>query len=129
MKTAAVPKNASKPWYLWWSFDDVSAQSYVYMYFAEIQNLSASDIREFNITFNEGRRWYSYLRPPKLSILTITNPQAVSSSNGVFNFTFTMTGNSTLPSLINALEIYTVVDIQLLETNKDDGKNVFYSIL
>lgn len=80
MKTAAIPVNASKTWYLWWTLDDISAQSYVYMHFAEIQTLKASDIREFNITYNGGLRWYSYMRPPKLSISTIFNPSAVSSS-------------------------------------------------
>uniref|UniRef100_M4ENP2 non-specific serine/threonine protein kinase n=1 Tax=Brassica campestris TaxID=3711 RepID=M4ENP2_BRACM len=120
MKTAAIPVNASKTWYLWWTLDDISAQSYVYMHFAEIQTLKASDIREFNITYNGGLRWYSYMRPPKLSISTIFNPSAVSSSDGVFNFTFTMTGNSTLPPLINALEIYTVVDVTQLGTDNDE---------
>lgn len=124
MKTAAIPVNASKTWYLWWTLDDISAQSYVYMHFAEIQTLKASDIREFNITYNGGLRWYSYMRPPKLSISTIFNPGAVSSSDGVFNFTFTMTGNSTLPPLINALEIYTVVDVTQLGTDNDEGKHV-----
>ncbi|CAN7104987.1 unnamed protein product, partial [Brassica rapa subsp. narinosa] len=120
MKTAAIPVNASKTWYLWWTLDDISAQSYVYMHFAEIQTLKASDIREFNITYNGGLRWYSFMRPPKLSISTIFNPSAVSSSDGVFNFTFTMTGNSTLPPLINALEIYTVVDVTQLGTDNDE---------
>ncbi|AEE32726.1 Leucine-rich repeat protein kinase family protein [Arabidopsis thaliana] len=120
MKTAAVPKNASEPWLLWWTLDENTAQSYVYMHFAEVQNLTANETREFNITYNGGLRWFSYLRPPNLSISTIFNPRAVSSSNGIFNFTFAMTGNSTLPPLLNALEIYTVVDILQLETNKDE---------
>ncbi|KAL1212391.1 putative LRR receptor-like serine/threonine-protein kinase [Cardamine amara subsp. amara] len=120
MKTAAVPINATEPMIIWWTLDDITAQSYVYMHFAEVQNLTTDEIREFNITYNGGLRWYSYFRPPKLSISTVFNPKAVSSSNGIFNFTLAMTGNATLPPLINALEIYTVVDIQLLETNKDD---------
>ncbi|KAL9309382.1 putative LRR receptor-like serine/threonine-protein kinaseRLK-Pelle-LRR-I-1 family [Arabidopsis thaliana] len=120
MKTGAVPKNASEPWLLWWTLDEITAQSYVYMHFAEVQNLTANETREFNITYNGGLRWFSYLRPPNLSISTIFNPRAVSSSNGIFNFTFAMTGNSTLPPLLNALEIYTVVDLLQLETNKDE---------
>ncbi|XP_024006200.1 probable LRR receptor-like serine/threonine-protein kinase At1g51860 isoform X2 [Eutrema salsugineum] len=120
MKTAAIPANASKPWYLWWTLDDVSAQSYVYMHFAEIQNLKANDIREFNITYNGGLSWYDYFRPPKLSISTIFHSIPVNSPDGKYNFTFTMTGNSTLPPLINALEIYTVVDITQLGTDKGE---------
>lgn len=128
MKTAAVPKNASEPWLLWWTLDEITAQSYVYMHFAEIQNLTTSEIREFNITYNGGLRWYSYFRPPIFSISTVFNPRAVSSSNGIFNFTFAMTDNSTLPPLLNALEIYTVVDLLQLETNKDDSKCVLMQL-
>ncbi|KAH0873132.1 hypothetical protein HID58_070494 [Brassica napus] len=61
-----------------------------------------------------------YMRPPKISVSTIFNPSAVSSSNGKFSFTFTMTGNSTLPPLINAAEIYTVLDVTQLGTDNDE---------
>lgn len=127
MKNAAIPVNPNKTWYFWWTLDDISAQSYVYMHFAEIQTLKASDVREFNITYNGGLNWYSYMRPPNLSISTIFNPRAVTSSDGVFNFTFTMTGNSTLPPLINALEVYTVLDVTQLGTDQDESKH--YAIM
>ncbi|CAA7050054.1 unnamed protein product [Microthlaspi erraticum] len=120
MKTAAVPVDASKPWHFSWTIDDASAKSYIYMHIAEIQALNASDIREFDITYNDGTPWYSYFRPAKQSITTIFNPSAVKSKDGLFNFTFAKTGNSTLPPLINALEIYTVVDILQLETEKSE---------
>lgn len=101
------------------------------MHFAEIQTLKASNVREFNITYNGGLPWYSYMRPPKISVSTIFNPSAVSSSNGKFSFTFTMTGNSTLPPLINAAQIYTVLDVTQLGTDNDEGKHVLinYAIL
>lgn len=121
-KTAAVPENRSEPLTLDWSLDDISAQSYIYMHFAEIQNLEANETREFNITYNGGRNWFSYFRPPKFTITTIYNPAAVSSPDGNFNFTFAMTGNSTLPPLINGLEIYKVLNIEQLETDQDEGK-------
>ncbi|KAG2251280.1 hypothetical protein Bca52824_081416 [Brassica carinata] len=72
-----------------------------------------------------------YMRPPKISVSTIFNPSAVSSSNGKVSFTFTMTGNSTLPPLINAAEIYTVLDVTQLGTDNDEGKHVLinYAIL
>ncbi|VVB00521.1 unnamed protein product [Arabis nemorensis] len=119
-KTAAVPTNASKPWSLWWTLDDTTAQSYVYMHFAQVENLKADEIREFNITFNGGNPYYNWMRPENLSISTIFGQKAINSPTGKYNFTFEMTGNSTLPPLINALEIYTVVDILHLETEKDE---------
>ncbi|ESQ30271.1 hypothetical protein EUTSA_v10011236mg [Eutrema salsugineum] len=119
-KTAAVPANDSQPLTIAWSLDEITAQSYIYMHFAEIQNLEANETREFNITYNGGKSWFSYFRPPKFSITTVYNPTAVSSPDGKFNFTFAMTSNSTLPPLINALEIYKVLDLPHLETNQDE---------
>lgn len=129
MQTAGVPKNASEPWSVGWTLDNITVHSYIYMHIAEIQNLKANEIREFSITYNGGIPWYGWFRPAKLSITTIFSPSAVSSSNGKFNFTFAMTGNSTLPPLIQALEIYTVVDMLQPETDKDEGKPCSYAIL
>ncbi|KAL9309383.1 putative transferase, protein kinase RLK-Pelle-LRR-I-1 family [Arabidopsis thaliana] len=120
MKNAAVGKDATAPLSVSWEHDDISANLYLYMHFAEIQTLKANEIREFNITYNDGKPWMEYYRPPKLSISTIFSQKAVSSSDGKFNFTFTMTGNSTLPPFINALEIYTALDFKQLETNRDE---------
>ncbi|KAL0722760.1 hypothetical protein Bca4012_037359 [Brassica carinata] len=117
-KTAAVPANTSQPLTLDWSLDEINAQTYIYMHFAEIQNLEDDEIREFNITYNGGKEWYSYFRPRKLKIITIYNPRAVTSPDGNFNFSFVMTGNSTLPPLINALEVYKVLDLLQLETDQ-----------
>ncbi|KAL1210939.1 putative LRR receptor-like protein kinase [Cardamine amara subsp. amara] len=120
-KTAAVPANRSEPLKIDWILDDITAQSYIYMHFAEIQNLDeANDTREFNITYNDGQAWFSYFRPQNFTITTIYNPRAVSSPNGNFNFTFAMTGNSTLPPLINGFEIYKVLDLEQLETDQDE---------
>lgn len=121
IKTAGVPVNASEPWSIWWTLDKTTELSYIYMHFAEVQTLKANDIREFNITYNNGKPWYPFLRPESLKISSFSTPRAMSSPDGKFNFTFTMTGNSTLPPLLNALEIYTVVDLPQLETDKDEG--------
>ncbi|CAF2056764.1 unnamed protein product [Brassica napus] len=119
-KTAAIPANTSQPLTLDWSLDEINAQSYIYMHFAEIQDLEDDEIREFNITYNGGQNWYSYFRPRKLKIITIYNPRAVSSPDGNFNFSFVMTGNSTLPPLINSFEVYKVLDLLQLETDQDE---------
>lgn len=121
-KTAAIPANATQPLTINWTLDDITAPSYIYMHFAEIQNLEANETREFNITYNGGKNWYSYFRPPKFSITTVYNPAAVSSLDGNFNFTFSMTRNSTLPPLINGLEIYQVLELLQLDTDQDEGK-------
>lgn len=120
--SAITPAKATNPLNIWWDFQNINAPSYVYMHFAEIQNLKANEIREFDITYNGGQVWQSYFRPHNLSITTISSPTSLSSSDGFFNFTFTMTTNSTLPPLINALEVYILVENSLLETYQDEGK-------
>ncbi|CDY22874.1 BnaA06g02030D [Brassica napus] len=117
---AIFPANASHPLNLWWDIGDTNAHSYIYMHFAEIQNLGSNEIREFNISYNGGEVWESFFRPHKLKITTIFSPTALSSPDGKFNFTFTMTERSTLPPLINALEVYTDVENLLLETHQDE---------
>lgn len=109
-KTAMIPADPTQPLNIRWTFSEISAQSYVYMHFAEIQNLEANEIREFNVTFN-GLPWLSFFSPLKLGVSTVFTPTALSSPDGTFSFTFTMTSSSTLPPLINGLEIYKVLEI------------------
>ncbi|CAH8315236.1 unnamed protein product [Eruca vesicaria subsp. sativa] len=109
-KTAMTPADPTEPLNIRWTLGEITAQSYVYMHFAEIQNLEANEIREFNINFN-GLPWFPFFRPSKLGLTTVFSPTALSSPDGTFSFTFTMTGNSTLPPLINGLEIYKVLNI------------------
>ncbi|XP_019094839.1 PREDICTED: probable LRR receptor-like serine/threonine-protein kinase At1g51880 isoform X2 [Camelina sativa] len=119
-KTASVPANASQPLTFGWTLDNITAQSYVYMHFAEIQTLKDGEIREFNITYNGGKNVYSYFRPEKLEITTLFSQTALSSPDGNFSFTFTMTGNSTLPPLLNGMEIYKALELLELGTDQDE---------
>ncbi|CAA0287722.1 unnamed protein product [Arabidopsis thaliana] len=119
-KTACVPSNASQPLIFDWTLDNITSQSYVYMHFAEIQTLKDNDIREFNITYNGGQNVYSYLRPEKFEISTLFGLKPLSSPDGNFSLSFTKTDNSTLPPLINGLEIYKVLDLLELETDQDE---------
>jgi len=98
------------------------------MHFAEIQTLKDNETREFNITYNGGQNVYSYLRPEKFEIYTLFG--LMSSPDGNFSLSFTKTGNSTLPPLINGLEIYKVLDLLELETDQDEGKfSMFFNPL
>ncbi|CAN8303099.1 unnamed protein product [Cochlearia groenlandica] len=118
--SAIIPSNATYPLDIWCDTRETNAQSYVYMHFAEIKKLKSNEIREFNITYNGGQVLESYFRPKKLNVTTIFSTKALSSLDGFLNVTFTMTKNSTLPPLINAFEVYTVVENLLLETYQDE---------
>uniref|UniRef100_M4ENP1 Protein kinase domain-containing protein n=1 Tax=Brassica campestris TaxID=3711 RepID=M4ENP1_BRACM len=118
--TAAVPRNASQPLTLYLSLDETTAEAYIYMHFAEIQKLGANENREFSITFNDDQVGYAKFRPPNFTITTLFTPEAISSLDGNFKLTFAMTGNSTHPPLINAVEIYRVLELTEPETNQDE---------
>ncbi|KAG2328310.1 hypothetical protein Bca52824_011038 [Brassica carinata] len=118
--SAFIPAKPTDPLNIWWDLGNAITESYIYMHFAEIQNLGSNEIREYNITYNGDQVWETFFRPGKLNITTIVSPTALNSPDGIFNFTFTRTKNSTLPPLINALEVYTVVENLLLAAYQDE---------
>lgn len=112
MKTASTAKEIS------WNSKN-SSQYYVYMHFAEIVKLQPNQSRVFNITHN-GDFFYGPLIPSYLSTLTVSNQDPLDATDRHL-FSFVSTDNATLPSIINALEIYYVNDIIELEANQGDG--------
>ncbi|KAK9923518.1 hypothetical protein M0R45_031933 [Rubus argutus] len=52
MKTASTPINANASMDFFWEPSDKTTQYYVYMHFAELQQLKANHFRSFNITLN-----------------------------------------------------------------------------
>ncbi|XP_010443729.1 PREDICTED: receptor-like protein kinase At5g59670 [Camelina sativa] len=120
LATAAIPTDASEPWtYEWDHSDNPSASYYLYAHFAEIQDLQANDTREFNILFN-GQQYDGPLIPKKLEITTIVNSSPRTCDGGECSFQLTRTDRSTLPPLLNALEVYTVIQFPHSETEESD---------
>ncbi|XP_018435755.2 probable LRR receptor-like serine/threonine-protein kinase At1g51880 isoform X1 [Raphanus sativus] len=105
-KTAAVPADESQPLTIDWSVDKNIAQIYVYIHSAEIHKLEANQSRVLNIYCN-GQPF------------SMSNSRAIS-SDGKFNLTLAKTGNSTLPPLINGLELYKGLDLLQLDTDQDE---------
>lgn len=118
MGTAAIPINESSPMQFYWTAPDPSTVFYVYMYFAELQELKANESRAFNITLN-GDLFYGPLIPDYLNVTTIFSPAGVTGGN--FTFSIVQLENSTLPPIFNGIEIYTLVDFSKSETEQDDG--------
>ena len=89
------------------------------MHFAEVVKLRANESRSFNITIN-GELWNDEpLSPRYLLTDTVYGPTALTGGKCVFSIL--KTGNSTLPPIINAIEIYTVKDLSQSETDQQDG--------
>lgn len=121
MKTAGeiVESNSSQLAFYWKpdSFDD---EFYMYMHFAELQQLPKNQTRQFNIYLN-GNLWFGNYSPRYLRPGTIFSDKPENQSFR-YNVVLNRTGNSTLPPIINAVEVYKVTYILLNQTADQDGK-------
>ncbi|XVF25075.1 hypothetical protein REPUB_Repub13aG0182500 [Reevesia pubescens] len=111
MRSACIPANASQPLSFSINSTDPNAQYYVYMHFAEIETLEANQSREFNIYIND-KYWFGPYSPTRLMADTIFSPAALSAGQ----ISMERTTNSTLPPIINAIEMYTVQEFLQLQT-------------
>ncbi|XWS20198.1 hypothetical protein CRYUN_Cryun31cG0079300 [Craigia yunnanensis] len=111
MRSACVPANASLPLTFPISSTDPKAQYYVYMHFAEIEKLEANQSREFNIYIN-GKFQGDPYSPTHLKADTFYTTAALSAGQ----ISIERTTNSTLPPILNAIEMYTVKEFLQLQT-------------
>ncbi|KAK7255516.1 hypothetical protein RIF29_28929 [Crotalaria pallida] len=118
MSTAATPINASAPFEFYWDPDNVDTQYKVFMHFNEVQKLKPNESRSFNITLN-GNFWFGPLVPLYQTTNTIYNPLTLTGATR-YLFSLFKTETSTLPPIINAVEIYIVKDMSQSETEQDD---------
>ncbi|KAK4590869.1 hypothetical protein RGQ29_021169 [Quercus rubra] len=118
MSTASTPINVSAPLELFWDTENATSEYYIYMHFAEVVNLAATQFRSFNITLN-GKYWYGPFAPKYLSTITLFSPLILPNAQK-YDFLFFKAEGSTLPPIINALEIYSVRDLSQSGTYKKD---------
>ncbi|CAH8296808.1 unnamed protein product [Eruca vesicaria subsp. sativa] len=131
LKNAATPSNASVPLTLEWSPQSLSINTldyyYLYVHFAEVQDLQANEIREFNLVWN-GQHLEGPVTPPKLELLTVFSRLPPRTCNeGKCILQLISTNRSTHPPLINAYELYLAIQFPQSETDERDV-NVIKSI-
>ncbi|EOA12886.1 hypothetical protein CARUB_v10025859mg [Capsella rubella] len=119
LTTAAVPTNVSAPLTIEWTAENPDDQFYLYEHFAEIQDLQANDTREFNILLNE-KLLYGPLIPSKLVLTTIFSRSPIICDGGECSLQLIRTNRSTLPPLINAFEVYRVIQLPQSATIEED---------
>ncbi|XWS18917.1 hypothetical protein CRYUN_Cryun32bG0086000 [Craigia yunnanensis] len=90
---------------------------YVYMYFAEVEKLQANQFRQFNISLN-GQHWSGPDSPAYLESTTVYKTLPLT-GEVEYEFLIYKAQNSSLPPIINALEVYRVNELPQLETNQD----------
>ncbi|KAJ0785830.1 putative transferase [Helianthus annuus] len=99
----------------------ITDKYYFYLHFAEVEILKSNDTREFNIYLN-GDYWYGPFSPTNTITIQSYSPRTGFSS---YTFKINKTFNSTLPPLINAMEIYREKQFQLQQTDDQDAAAIW----
>lgn len=120
MSTAVKPKNENSTGVgiIWSTEGDVSKEFYMYMHFAEINELQDNETREVNIFVNNNL-WFGPLGYEYLRTNTIYSRTPSTGSN--FEVWINQTKNSTLQPLLNAIEIFTLKKLLHSQTNQNDS--------
>ena len=119
MSTAATPTTDSSPLNFYWDSKTATSEYYIYMHFAEVVKLKANQSRSFNITIN-GEPFYGPFVPKYLSTTTLYSPSPLTIAKK-YEVSIFKTENSTLPPILNAVEIYSVKNLSQSETDQQDG--------
>jgi Ca2+/Na+ antiporter len=118
MSSAAIPEKDSSTLTFNWKAENATSEYYIYMHFAEVVDLKANQSRSFNITVN-GKFFYGPFVPDYLSTVTVYSPSALMIAKN-YEVSIFKTENSTLPPILNAVEIYSVRDFLYSETDQQD---------
>ncbi|KAI3521451.1 hypothetical protein L1887_10917 [Cichorium endivia] len=118
MNSAVTPRNLNVSFDIEWEPFNTTDKFFIYMHFAEIASLKSNQTREFNIYLN-GKLWYGPLSP--LNHTTTTIPSIVHEPIAPrYTLTINKTKNSTLPPIINALELYVLKELPQRQTHDQD---------
>ncbi|KAI4381049.1 hypothetical protein MLD38_007166 [Melastoma candidum] len=91
----------------WTNSSSPSDKWYIYMHFMEIQELQQNQLREFSISIDNA---VVAMETLQFSTVTTFLSQMLSGQTTI-SFNLTSTARSTLPPLLNAFEIYKVLDL------------------
>ena len=119
MSTAATPRNDRSPLFITWEADNATSEYYIYKHFAEVEKLNANQSRSFSITIN-GKHFHGPVVPQYLYATTVYSQSALMMAKRYEVLIF-KTESSTLPPILNAVEIYSVKNLLQSETDQQDG--------
>lgn len=127
MATGATPLNDKEPLNITWNVGLPSTSKvYPYMYFAELQNLSDNDTREFTVSLN-GHDIIEPYSPVQRKTNLVDIREPVECDGGDCLLQIVKTSKSTLPPLLNAIEAFSVIDFPQMETYEEDGMPILHS--
>ncbi|KAJ8638558.1 hypothetical protein MRB53_012825 [Persea americana] len=119
MMTAVRPAAESDALYYDWTVDDLSLQLQVYMHFAELEQLNASQKREFTVCCGDNLCYNSVVRPEYLLTTTVEPPQPLTGQSH-YVCTFKQTSTSDLPPIVNAVEVFVIRQYKETPTKDQD---------
>ncbi|KAG1346649.1 Receptor-like protein kinase [Cocos nucifera] len=118
LQTALTPGNVSEMGFHWdTKREDIRPEYHIFTHFAEILSLGPNDSRTFDIYLNGKSFWDSYTAHYLISGYVYTT---VPYTEYDYSLSFKATNNSTLPPIINGLEIYAVMHLPELSTDSGD---------
>ncbi|KAI3671617.1 hypothetical protein L1987_87356 [Smallanthus sonchifolius] len=119
MSTAITPTYPTDTFNIQWNERSHGDKFFVYLHFAEIETLKINQKREFNIYLN-GNLTFGPISPLNHSTTTVysTEPEIVAPT---YTLTINKTKNSTLPPIVNALELYTLKQLPQKQTYDQDA--------
>ncbi|GAB4842344.1 hypothetical protein Ancab_012314, partial [Ancistrocladus abbreviatus] len=123
LRTAAKPLSGYRSLSFTWSPNDIPRVPpvqlvQVYWHFAEIEKLGFNDSMEFNILLC-GNPLFGPIKLRYLEAQTFVSPK-ISINGSSLSFSINQTSSSTLPPILNALEIYSVIGLTKSPTNQED---------
>ncbi|XP_059640182.1 putative leucine-rich repeat receptor-like protein kinase At2g19210 [Cornus florida] len=107
MMTAARPPNGSKSLDFVYHPADSSQKLYLCVHFASLEGIKANQLRIFKIYLN-GESWHKPVVLGHLLPYSVYSKQSLSGTE--LSISITVTDNSTLPPVLNAMEIYMIKD-------------------
>ncbi|KAI5021041.1 hypothetical protein ZWY2020_054451 [Hordeum vulgare] len=127
MQTAITPQNASGNLEIYWAAEtqpNYPTPGYIAIFhFAELQVLDSSnaELRQFNIYLNDYTDpWHAGYTPDYLYMNFIYSKAASRESS--YNFSIEATADSTLPPILNAFEVFSVIPTTNLGTDFQDDE-------
>ncbi|KAL0891222.1 hypothetical protein Bca101_015205 [Brassica carinata] len=124
IKTAAYPKNDDEPLEVSWTSDNPDARFYAYLYFAELESLKRDESRKIKILWNGSPVSGAFNPSPEYS-MTLSNSRAFTGKDHWISVQ--KASDSTLPPILNAIEIFTTQSLDEKPTTVEDVDSGAYS--
>ncbi|XXG57283.1 hypothetical protein AAC387_Pa03g4482 [Persea americana] len=120
MMTAIRPGNDNNELYYSWTAGHSFMQFHVYMYFAELERLEPNMKREFTVCCGTDSCFDGHISPEYLVTHTLLTNQPLSGQY-IYSCSFKKTPSSTLPPILNAIEILAILQHNSTPTRDQDG--------